>query len=351
MSKETAFNTIDFLAEQCNGRCVATFFGGEPLLERELLKEVVLYSQKMYGNKIDFRVNTNGTKIDSDWLTFFKKHKLHFALSLDGNSNQHNMTRKFANGKGSYNMVADKLDDIFTFDPYTIAVSVVTPETANCLSDGVQDLFKKGFRYVIQTLDYSANWKTSDIKSLKIQYKKVAKFYQQALKNNQKITYSPFDERIKTWAQKPYERGDLCDLANTQIAIAPSGQIYPCVQFIGDDTNLNRENTIGSVTHGFDDNKRKQFVNENYLDKTSCKGCELYGRCATYCGCVNWRSTGSISTIPPIICEHERMLMPIVDRLANNLWKNKVSLFKRKFYEPTYPISSYIEDCQIKREG
>ena len=57
MSKETAFNTIDFLAEQCNGRCVATFFGGEPLLERELLKEVVLYSQKMYGNKIDFRVN------------------------------------------------------------------------------------------------------------------------------------------------------------------------------------------------------------------------------------------------------------------------------------------------------
>jgi len=86
-------------------------------------------------------------------------------------------------------------------------------------------------------------------------------------------------------------------------------------------------------------------VDENRAEKQSCAGCALNGRCATYCGCVNWRATGSLREIPPIVCEHERMLMPIVDRLANTLWKDNVPLFKRKFYERTFPMSSYIEDC------
>jgi uncharacterized protein len=351
MTRETAFGAIDFLADQSDGRCVVTFFGGEPLLEGELLKQAVLYSREKHGHRIDFRINTNGTLIDDEWLAFFREHGLYFALSLDGNRAQHDAIRKYAGGNGSYDKIADKLPEILKFNPYTLAISVVVPETVGYLAEGVRDLFDKGFRYVLQTLDYSANWRTGDIKRLKKQYEKVAKFYKQALKEGRKITYSPFDERIKTWAKKPYEHGDLCDLANTQIAIAASGQVYPCVQFVGDDNDASRENAIGDVTRGFDTSRRTRFIEENYLDKSSCEGCELYGRCATFCGCINWRTTGSISTVPPIVCEHERMLMPIVDRLANSLWKKKVPLFKRKFYEPTFPISSYIEDCLIKRGG
>jgi uncharacterized protein len=351
MSSKTALAAIDFLAGQSNGRCVVTFFGGEPLLEGPLLREVVRYSLETYDRKVDFRINTNGTLLDNDWLSFFKEHGLYFALSLDGNRAQHDAVRKFAGGAGSYDRVTSRLDDILEFNPYTIAVSVVVPETVEHLADGVVDLFDKGFRYVLQTLDYSANWRAADIKKLKRQYEKLAKFYSKALKEGRKIAYSPFDERIKTWAQKPYGRGDLCDLANTQIAIAASGRIYPCVQFIGTDTGAYRENAIGDVVSGFDDSRRDWFIEENYKDKTTCTDCELYGRCATFCGCVNWRATGSLTTIPPIICEHERMLIPIVDRLANKMWKAKTPLFKRKFYEPTFPVSSYIEDCLVKREG
>lgn len=89
----------------------------------------------------------------------------------------------------------------------------------------------------------------------------------------------------------------------------------------------------------------------NYREKTSCLGCDLNGRCATFCGCINWRATGKLHTIPPIICEHERMLIPIVDALANKLWKKQIPLFKRKFYEKSFPVSSYIEDCVIKKGG
>jgi uncharacterized protein len=350
MGLKTAFQAIDFMADQAKTTSTITFFGGEPLLEYESLRRIVEYSGSKYGSKINFRMSTNGTLLNDDILHFLKEHDIYFALSIDGGQVQHDTCRRYAGGSGSYQDIAGRISAILDFNPYTITVSVVAPETAGYLADGVINLFAKGFRYVLQTLDYSSAWTTKDIKVLKKQYKILADYYINMLKDGKKIFYSPFDERIKTHAQKPYGRGDLCDLANSQIAIAPSGRIYPCVQFIGNDQGAYIENSIGSVYEGFNTQRRQYFVVENYADRQSCTGCALNGRCATYCGCVNWRATGDLCSIPPMICEHERMLMPIVDSLANKLWSDKVPLFKRKFYDKNFPVSSYIEDCLIRRK-
>ncbi|MFC2170358.1 radical SAM protein [Calditrichota bacterium] len=328
-----------------------TLFGGEPLLEYKLIKEIVEYSKHNNGSQVDFRISTNGTLLTREMLDFFQSNRIYFTLSLDGNRQQHDSLRKFPNDRGSFDTIDAKLDDILAFNRYTMAVSVVTPETVDMVADGVKSLFKRGFRYVLQTLDYSAPWKDDSIKSLKKQYLQLVEYYYKSLTDGKKIYYSPFDERIKTWAQKPYGKGDLCDIANTQLAIAPSGRIYPCVQFIGEDNEEESVNSIGDVYNGFDIDKRKYFIEKNYSDREPCNGCVLNGRCANYCGCVNWRATGEIDRIPPIICEHERMLMPIVDRLANKLWKRNNSLFKRKFYDKSFPVSSYIEDCLIMKGG
>jgi uncharacterized protein len=296
-------------------------------------------------------MSTNGTLVTPEVLQFLNQHDIYFSLSLDGDQAQHDRCRRYAGEKGSYQDIASRLPAILEFNPYTIAVSVVVPETAPCLAAGVSHLFEKGFRYVLQTLDYSAPWKSSDIAILKKQYQQVARYYADRLAKGQKTFYSPFDERIKTWTQKARGPGDICDLANSQIAIAPSGRIYPCVQFVGRDEGPGTENAIGDVMRGFDVKQRERFVQWNRQDRKSCLGCALYGRCATYCGCVNWRATGDLATIPPIICEHEHVLMPIVDAMANRLWEKKTPLFKRKFYEKTYPVSSYIDDCLIKRGG
>jgi uncharacterized protein len=351
MSLHTALKAVDFLADQAKEYCIITFFGGEPLLEFGLIQEIVDYSERMHGSKINFRMSTNGTLVTPQMLQFFRQHDIYFALSIDGNQEQHNICRRYSNGEGSYDDIKERMNSILDFNPYTIAVSVIVPETAGYLASGVIDLFNKGFRYVLQTLDYAAPWTSKNIKVLKEQYRRLADYYTKNLIEGKKIYYSPFDERIKTHAQKPYGKGDLCDLANSQIAIAPSGRIYPCVQFIGTDDGSYTENTIGEVYNGFDVKKREYFVTQNYADRKSCNGCALNGRCATYCGCINWRATGSLCIIPPIICEHERMLMPIVDSMANRLWAKKVTLFKRKFYEKTFPVSSYMEDCLIKQGG
>jgi len=347
MDAATAKQAIDFLADQADGGCVVTFFGGEPLLEFDLIRKIVEYSRDKHDRRVQFRMSTNGTLIRPHVLDYFKENGLYFVLSIDGSKPQHDLNRSFADHRGSYESIMRHLDDILNFNPYTIAVSVVTPETVDHVADGVRHLFERGFRYVLQTLDYSAAWEDVNIDELMRQYTRVAKHYYDKLAAGDKIFYSPFDERIKTHANKPYGKGDLCDLANSQIAIAPSGRIYPCVQFIGTDDGRYLENVIGDVSSGFDLSRRKWYIGENYSDKDSCKDCALYGRCATFCGCVNWRATGSLNKVPPIICEHERMLMPIVDKLANKLWKKNITLFKRKFYEPTFPVSSYIEDCLI----
>ena len=349
MTEDTALQTLDFLAAQSDGPCAATFFGGEPLLQLDLIKTVVARGKSQFPGKFAFRMATNGTLLTPDVIDFLKANDVYFSLSLDGSPEQQNFNRVDVSGKGSYDRVAAGIDATLAFNPYTVAVSVVTPETVEFLSDGVKHLFDLGFRYVVQTLNYSAGWQSSDMPRLKRQYQTLAGFYYDALKAGKKIYYSPFDSRIQTRAQKPIERGELCDLANTQIAIAASGRLYPCVQFVAEDDAMAQESAIGDVWSGFDPTKRAWFIEQNRQETESCVGCALHGRCATYCGCVNWRTTGHLNQIPPLICEHERMLMPIVDRLANKLWKNKVELFKRKFYDKTYAVSSYIEDCLITK--
>jgi len=349
MRPETARRAIDFLAEDADDACTITLFGGEPLIELDLIKEIVSYAESRYGPRIQFRMSTNGTLLDPGTLAYLRDHDIHFVLSLDGDEPQHDANRRFAGGRSSYQSIVRNLPDVFSFNPYTIAVSVVSPNTADRIAAGVRHLFGKGFRYVLQTLDYAAPWKDEHINALRSQYLELAEFYAEALSGGEKIYYSPFDERIKTWAEKPYQAGDLCDLANSQIAIAASGKIYPCVQFIGEDDAQDRANAIGDVFLGFDLPRREHFIEQNYAEKKSCRGCALEGRCATYCGCVNWRATGDLKTIPAIICEHERMLMPIVDALASDLWQKNVALFRRKFYDKRYPVSSYIEDCLLDR--
>jgi uncharacterized protein len=351
MSFDTGRRTIDFLASASNKSCTITFFGGEPLMEFELIKRLVEYGEDRHGRKLRYRMSTNGTLLRRSTIDYCRDHDIYFVLSLDGNAEQHDANRAFAGGAGSHGTIVEHLDDVFDFNPYTMAVSVVTPDTAVLVESGVKDLFRRGFRYVLQTLAYSAPWDKRHIKILEKQYTELARYYSDELRDGKKIYYSPFDERIKTWAQKAYGKGDLCDLANSQIAVAPSGRIYPCVQFIGEDGAENQAHAIGDVFAGFDANRRCYFVEENYADKESCAGCALAGRCATFCGCVNWRATGDLKTVPPVICEHERMLMPITDRMATRLWKQNVTLFKRKFYEKTFPVSSYIEDCLLKRKG
>ena len=130
MDLKTALNAVDFLASQTKDCCTITFFGGEPLLEFPLIQNVVDYTSKKYGANIGFRMSTNGTLLTKEILQFFDRHDIYFALSIDGDQRQHDKCRHYDNNEGSYHAIESKLHNIFDFNPYTIAVSVIVPDTA-----------------------------------------------------------------------------------------------------------------------------------------------------------------------------------------------------------------------------
>ncbi len=80
MSLRIALQAVDFLARQSKGRCTITLFGGEPLLEFGMIRQLVEYSQKTYDSRIAFRMSTNGTLITPEVLQFFQKYDIYFAL-------------------------------------------------------------------------------------------------------------------------------------------------------------------------------------------------------------------------------------------------------------------------------
>lgn len=113
MSVETAKKAIDFLADRCmdNEVVSVTFYGGEPLLEGDLIKEAVLYAEKVLeGKRVRFSMTTNGTLLNSSILPFLEEHDFFVTVSLDGPKDIHDTNRRFAaNGRGTYDAIIKNL--------------------------------------------------------------------------------------------------------------------------------------------------------------------------------------------------------------------------------------------------
>jgi len=134
-------------------------------------------------------------------------------------------------------------------------------------------------------------------------------------------------------------------LSRNQVSIAPDGAVYPCVEFIGDPQFV-----IGDVWNGIDMALQQNIFMQNDMEKAECAICAIRKRCNHFCACQNKRATGVIDEISPVLCRHEQILLPIADKLAERLYRNRSELFIQKHYNDYYPILSIIEDRVAGRE-
>ena len=105
---------------------------------------------------------------------------------------------------------------------------------------------------------------------------------------------------------------------------------------------------LGDIKSGFDAAAQADILCCSEADKPECGGCALKPRCISWCACINWQTTGHVNRASPIVCEHDRMLMPIVDRVANRLWKRRSPLFIHKHYNPAFPALAFAEEVVLK---
>jgi len=158
---------------------------------------------------------------------------------------------------------------------------------------------------------------------------------------NERFYLSFFDERIRTRTHKPIKASERCGLGVRQFSVAPNGELYPCIQFVK--TKSLPEYLIGHINSGFDTACQGHLHAKSEKPKPECSGCRLESRCSKWCSCINFMSTGRIDQASPVVCYNEKILIEVVDRTADRLWKKRSNAFVHKHYNEDYPIISHFE--------
>ncbi len=226
--------------------------------------------------------------------------------------------------------------------PYAPALMVVGPETVAHYAASVESLVERGFRYIVVSLDHTANWTEVTMRALRRQYRHLARAYEAWTRAERKFYFSPFEVKLASHIQGPDYCRDNCAFGREQLSVAADGRLYPCTQFVGDGSG--GAFPIGDVWTGIDEVAQSRVVALADQENEGCARCAIRDRCNHTCGCLNWQTTGSLTQVSPVLCANERMLTPIVDVLGRRLYEQRSALFLQKHYNDDYPMLSLIED-------
>jgi uncharacterized protein len=347
MSEEIGSLALQLGARLNSGSCGIVFFGGEPLLHLGLIRVLVERARAMEtasGCRFHFKITTNGLLLDEEFLEFSLEEDVLVAMSFDGVREAHDRHRRLADGSPSFDLLLQRLKLLLAARPYSSVLMVVTPETVSRLTESVEFLLDLGCRYLIVSLDYSAPWTEAAFRILEQEYRGLAKRYIRWTEAGRKFYLSPFEVKLSSHINRHCYRKERCELARRQLSVDTEGYLYPCVQFTrgGPESDW----CIGHVARGIDERRRRRLHDASEEEKESCRSCAAKERCNSTCGCLNWQTTGSINAVSPVLCRHERMLLPIADRVGAHLYRKRAPLFLHKHYNAAYPVISLLEEAE-----
>lgn len=345
MTEPTALRALELGARSTRGSCGVIFFGGEPLLHPGLIEATVQGARAMQRKGVGafhFKVTTNGLALDDRFLELALREDILVAMSFDGVEQAHNRHRKLAHGADSFAQLLGRLKALLEVRPYASVLMVVSPDTACWVADSVEFLLELGARYLILSLDYAARWTEPLLEELRCGYERLARLYVQWTRAGRKFYLSPFEVKLASHIQGRDFVRDRCELGTRQISVAPDGSLFPCVQF----TRAGARSSwcIGHVDAGVDERAKAEIAKVANRPKQPCSGCAIEARCNHTCGCLNWQATGDVQQVSAVLCRHEQMLVPIVDRVGTELYRERNGLFLRKHYDPAFPLLSLLEE-------
>ncbi len=330
---EISFENIKYIidreAEKNNGNCFITFYGGEPLLKKNLIDRTIKYAKaKDSKTKFGFSITTNGTLISGEFIDYMKNNNfVNIAYSIDGAESTHNFNRIFENGKGSFDIVRENAKQLLKYFDNVVAMMVITKSNFENLSGNIKYLYDMGFRTFNTLFDYSIEWNDDDLIIIERELKKVADFYCNVMLNGNNINIPIFDEKIHSHINKNFDCNESCLKKMNSVNVGVDGKLYFCMQFV-----YNQEYVIGDCKNGIDSNLRNRLLSKIGKEDDECLECMIRTRCKHRCPCKNYILTNDVNGLSPIVCEFERMFIRIADKLAENLYNSKCNVFINKFY-------------------
>lgn len=347
MPVEIAHRAIDFGLDQADrGYLHLAFFGGEPLLELSLIREVIAYARSQAPSRrkqLFFSITTNGTILNEEILGIFKEHNFQVQVSLDGCPEAQDATRCYRNGRSSYSSVAGHIQRLLEEGFAVQQVSVVDPRNVAVLGKSFDHLMDLGVRKIYFSPNYCGDWNDTNRSLFEESLTDLGNRYIARFRQHQDVRLDPLNGKIVTHLMDGNKEHHFCSFGGRELAISPSGKIYPCDRVVAEDNNP--EVCIGDLNNGgLDVARRDQLVKmKNTLDP-ECAECELNPRCMYWCGCANYETSGHVGRVSPIICWFERCFIAEADRIANTLFAEKNTTFLRRFYLPSIPEPTQDHD-------
>ena len=312
MSYEVGKKALDFLIANSGTRrnLEVDFFGGEPLMNFEVVKKLVAYGreqEKIHNKNFRFTLTTNGVLLDDDIMEFANKEMANVVLSIDGRKEVHDKMRPARNGKGSYDVIVPKFQKLAeSRNQNNYYVRGTFTHFNKDFAEDVIHMADLGFEQIsVEPVvappeeDYAI--KESDVETLCKEYDKLAD--EMIRRRDQGKCFNFFHFMIDlTGGPCVAKRLSGCGSGTEYLAVTPWGDFYPCHQFVG-----NEEFLLGNVDEGITNTKvQDEFKLCNVYAKEKCKDCFARFYCSGGCAANAFNFSGDINGAYDIGCELQK---------------------------------------------
>ena len=312
MTYEVGKQALDFLIANSGNRrnLEVDFFGGEPLMNWQVVKDLVAYGREqetLYNKKFRFTLTTNGVLLDDEVMEFANREMDNVVLSIDGRKEVHDFMRPFRKGAGSYDLVVPKFLKFAESrgEKSYYARGTFTRHNLDFSKD-VLHLADLGFDQISvepvvadEKEEYALRWE--DIPRICEEYDTLAKEMIKRRKEGKGFNFFHFMIDL-TGGPCVYKRLSGCGSGTEYLAVTPWGDLYPCHQFVGEEKFL-----MGNVWDGV---KRsdlcEEFKNCNVYAKEKCQDCFAKFYCSGGCAANSYNFHGSINDVYDLGCELQR---------------------------------------------
>ncbi len=315
MSLEVGKRALDFLIENSGNRTnlEVDFFGGEPLMNFDVVKELVKYArvrEKEAGKNFRFTLTTNGLLIDDDVIDFANREMSNVVLSLDGRKEVHDRFRVDYAGNGSWEKIVPKFQKLVSArggKNYYMR-GTFTHANPDFLKD-IEKMLELGFTElsmepVVCSPDDPSALTDEDMPIVMEQYEKLANLMLERNKEGKPFTFYHYMIDLKG-GPCIYKRVSGCGSGTEYMAVTPWGDLYPCHQFVGEE-----KFKLGDVWQGVTNTEiQSEFAACNVYTRPECNDCWAKLYCSGGCAANAYHATGSVNGIYKYGCDLFRKRM------------------------------------------
>ncbi len=346
MPKELGEKSLAWAFEQLSpgDEIQVGYFGGEPFMAWDLLQHFHLRAEELAARKrvkLTGTATTNATLLTDERMRWLAEHNVVIAVSLDGVREAHDATRPYAGGRSSHADVLRGLQIALRHAPLTEVICVVDPSNVRYMAQSARFILEQGVRVLSLSMNYAADWDEDSMGVFERELEKVGDEFLRRFRGGEDVYIANLDAKIIGRLKNGLKDCDRCSFGVGEVAVAPSGNLYPCERLVGEDNDPAMH--IGHIDSGID-RARVAAINgrRTALDPT-CAACEIRDRCMNTCGCSNIFSSGDVAVPGAALCSAEQLNARVADRVARTLFWEGNPGFLRKYYFENQPAAAIAE--------